>query len=51
MRLTAMMTPFKELAIIKKMVNKQKNYVVCQFCSKPILVEQMVRHMAIHKEI
>lgn len=46
-----MLTPFLELEVIKKLVNKQKNYVVCQFCNKPILVKNMVSHMAIHKEI
>lgn len=46
-----MLVPFRDIQTIRKFVNKQKNYVVCQFCNKPILVKEMVSHMSIHKEI
>lgn len=39
---------FFSLDEIKKKVNKQKNYVVCQFCLKPIIRKDMVRHMKQH---
>ena len=43
-----MFKPFQELEAIKKLVNKQKNYVVCQFCNKPIIRKEMVKHMSKH---
>lgn len=46
-----MLKPFHELDTIRKLVNKSKKYVVCQFCNKPIIRAEMVKHMSIHQHI
>lgn len=41
---------FTALETIKINVSKQNNYFFCQFCFKPVLTPQMIKHMAKHKD-